>query len=77
MIAVLQQVNEQVKYLRLHGYELAATAELTATGIENMVIEAEFHVRYRIFSQETIKSASSSGQSLLVASPASRKDRKL
>jgi hypothetical protein len=44
-------VNEQVEYLRLHGDEFAATAEFTAAGVENMVIEAEFHALSHLFSR--------------------------
>ncbi len=48
-IAVFQQVNQQVEYLRLHRNQFAATAQLATIGVEDVVIEVEFHVRYRIF----------------------------
>ena len=57
MVAVLQQMHQQVEYLRLHRDQLAITAQLAKIGIEDVIIEAEFHVRYRIFSKETIKSS--------------------
>ena len=57
-IAVFQQVNQQVEHLRLHRHQLAATAQLATIGVEDVVIEVEFHLSHRIFSQETIKSVS-------------------
>ena len=58
VIAVFQQVNEQVEYLRLHRDQLAAAAQFAKIGVENVIIEVEFHACHRIFSQETIKSIS-------------------
>jgi hypothetical protein len=77
VIAVFQQVDEQIKHLRLHRNQLAVATQLATIGVEDMIIKAEFHVRYRIFSQETINVASSNRQSLLVRGPASCKNRKL
>jgi ABC-type phosphate transport system auxiliary subunit len=49
VIAVFQYVNQQVEYLRLHRHQLTAAAQLAAIGIQDVIIETEFHVRYRIF----------------------------
>src|SRR5216683_1096447 len=46
VVAMLQQMNQQVEHLRLHGNQLAATAQLAKGGIENMIVEVKFHVRY-------------------------------
>ena len=54
-IAVFQQVNQQVEHLRLHRHQVGATAQLATIGVEDVVIEFEFHLPHRIFSQETIK----------------------
>jgi hypothetical protein len=42
-------VNQQVEYLRLHRHQFAATAQLATIGVQNVIIEIEFHVRYRTF----------------------------
>ncbi|WMT79359.1 hypothetical protein [Bradyrhizobium sp. Ash2021] len=57
-------MNQQVEYLRLHRNKLAATVQLAKGGVENMIFKVKFHVRYRIFSQETIKSVSGRDQAL-------------
>lgn len=54
-IAIFQQMNQQVEHLRLHRDQMAVTAQLTTIGVEDVVVEVEFHLPHRIFSQETIK----------------------
>jgi hypothetical protein len=71
VVAVLQQVHQQVEDLRLHRNQFAITAQLTKIGIEDVVIEAEFHVGYRIFSKENLMKRSSIRQSLVFAFAAS------
>ena len=44
VVAVLQQVDQQVEDLRLCRNQFAITAQLAKIGIEDVVIEAEFHV---------------------------------
>jgi hypothetical protein len=44
--------------LRLHRNHLTVTAKFSKIGIKDVIIEIEFHVSHRIFSQETIKSVS-------------------
>jgi hypothetical protein len=51
-------VNQQVEYLRLHRNEFAVAAQLAKVGVQRAIAEVKFHVRCRIFSQETIKSIS-------------------
>ena len=58
LIAMFQQVDEQVEHLRLHRNKLALAAQLAKVGIQRVVIEAKSHVRRRIPSKETIKSIS-------------------
>ena len=58
MIAMLQQMNQQVEHLRLHRNQFSVTAQLAKVGIQSAIVEVEFHVRRRIRSQETIKSIS-------------------
>ena len=58
MIAMLQQMNQQVEDLRLHCDQFAVAAQLAKVGIQSAIVEVEFHVRGRILSQETIKSIS-------------------
>jgi hypothetical protein len=58
VIVVLQQMDQQVEHLRLHRHKCTRSAQLASIRIKDMTIEAKFHARYRIFSQETIKSAS-------------------
>ena len=45
-IAVLQQVNQQIEYLRLHRRRSAAPAHLTTVGVQDATIETEFHVAF-------------------------------
>jgi hypothetical protein len=58
MIAMFQQMNQQVEYLRLHRNQFAVAAQLAKVGVQSAIVEVKFHVRRRIFSQETIKSIS-------------------
>ena len=58
VVAVLQQMDQQVEYLRLHRNQLTVPAQLAKAGVQSIIVEAEFHARCRIFSQETIKSVS-------------------
>jgi hypothetical protein len=51
-------MNQQVEYLWLRRYQLTVTAQLAKLGVQRVIIEAEFHVGFRVFSQETIKSVS-------------------
>jgi hypothetical protein len=46
---VFQQVNQQVEHLRLHCHQLAAAAQLATIGVQDVIIEVEFHVRYCTF----------------------------
>jgi hypothetical protein len=57
-VSVFQEVNQQVEHLRLHRNHLTVTAKFSKIGIKDVIIEIEFHVPHRIFSQETIKSVS-------------------
>jgi len=71
VVAVLQQVHQQVEDLRLRRNQFAITAQLAKIGIEDVVIEAEFHLGYRIFSKENLMKRSSIRQSLVFAFAAS------
>jgi hypothetical protein len=45
-------MNQQVEYLRLHRYQLTITAQLAKLGVQCVIVEAEFHVRFsRLFSR--------------------------
>jgi hypothetical protein len=35
--------------LRLHCHQFTATAQLATIGVQDVIIEVEFHVRYRTF----------------------------
>jgi hypothetical protein len=35
--------------LRLHCHQVTATAQLATIGVQDVIIEVEFHVRYRTF----------------------------
>jgi hypothetical protein len=48
-------MHQQIEHLRLQGDQLTVAAQLAKAGIKEVVAEAEFHVRCRISSQETIK----------------------
>ena len=71
LVAVPEQVHQQVEDLRLHRHQFAVTAQLTQIGIKDVIIEAEFHVRYRNFSKENLTKRSSIRQSLVFAFAAS------
>jgi hypothetical protein len=43
-IMVLQQVDQQVEHLWLHRHQLVAAAELATIGVQDVIIEIEFHV---------------------------------
>jgi hypothetical protein len=48
-IAVFQQVDQQVENLRLHRHQFAAAVQFAAIDVQDVIIEVEFHVRYRSF----------------------------
>jgi len=57
-------MDQQIEHLRLHRNQFAAAAQFAQVGVENMIIEVQFHVRFRIFSQEEIKSVSRTNQAM-------------
>src|SRR4051812_45690531 len=40
-------MDQQVEYLRLHRDHLTITAQFAKPGVQRVIIEAKFHVRYR------------------------------
>jgi hypothetical protein len=42
-------VDQQVEHLRLHRHQFAAAPQLAAIDVQDVIIEVEFHVRYRSF----------------------------
>ena len=64
-------VAPKVEDLRLGRNQFAITAQLAKIGIEDVIIEAEFHVWGRNFSKENLMKRSSIRQSLVFAFAAS------
>src|ERR1700712_4102301 len=48
LVAVLQEMDQQIEHLRLGRDQLAAAPQFATTGIEGVIIEAKY-VRHRIF----------------------------
>src|SRR5882724_6517489 len=49
VIAVLQEMDQQIEHLRLGRDQLAAASQLATAGIKGVIIKAKSHVRHRIF----------------------------
>jgi len=62
-------MNQQVEYLRLHRDQVTITAQLAKPGVQRVMIEAKFHVRYRFSrnNQVHLMKRSSGRQSLFGA----------
>ncbi len=49
MVAVLDQIDQQVEHLRFDGNMLAAAGQFAQAGVEHMVGKVELHVDFPVF----------------------------
>ena len=55
MVAVLDQIDQQVEHLRLDGNMLAAAGQFAQAGVEHMVGKVELHVDIPVFHPLTLR----------------------